>query len=170
MRSVRGSAATALVSEQKESLPLSALQLGPILELGQRFGIRERFDVPHGQAMHDIAHRQLDDLAVFVRGMSVTCTIRAGTWRGVAFGADRAGGCAPPAPSSSATTSRRRTNSTTRTSLLASAGRSRATLDHLVELLDLAVDFRRADAHAAGIEHGVRAAVDDQPVVLGELD
>ncbi len=28
-------------------------------------------------------------------------------------------------------------------------------LDDLVELLHLAVDFRRADAHAAGIEHGV---------------
>ena len=28
-------------------------------------------------------------------------------------------------------------------------------LDDLVELLHLAVDFRRADADAAGIEHGV---------------
>ena len=38
-------------------------------------------------------------------------------------------------------------------------------LQHLVALLDLAVDLSGADAHAAGVQHRVRAAVDDQPVV-----
>jgi hypothetical protein len=42
-------------------------------------------------------------------------------------------------------------------------------LQHLQLLLDLAVDLGRADAHAAGVEHRVGAAVDDDAVVLGEL-
>ena len=43
-------------------------------------------------------------------------------------------------------------------------------LEHLRQLLDLAVDLRRADAHAAGIEHRVRAAIDDDAAMLGQLD
>ena len=43
-------------------------------------------------------------------------------------------------------------------------------LDDLVELLDLAIDLGGADAHAAGVQHGIRAAVDDDAVVLGDLD
>ena len=63
------------------------------------------------------------------------------------------------------TPSRSRTNSTTRTSLLpvlADADR----LDHFGNLLDLRIDFRRADAHSGGIEGGVGAAVDDDAAVL----
>ena len=40
-------------------------------------------------------------------------------------------------------------------------------LEHLGDLLDLAVDLRGADAHAAGVERGVGAAVDDHAAVLG---
>ena len=40
-------------------------------------------------------------------------------------------------------------------------------LEHLGDLLDLRVDFGRADAHAAGIERRVRAAVDDHAAMLG---
>src|SRR5690606_16745794 len=36
---------------------------------------------------------------------------------------------------------------------------------HLVDTLHLPVDFRGADAHAAGVEHRVRAPVDDQAAV-----
>src|SRR5690606_2831256 len=36
---------------------------------------------------------------------------------------------------------------------------------HLVDTLHLPVDFRVADAHAAGVEHRVRAPVDDQAAV-----
>src|SRR6476661_2996971 len=43
-------------------------------------------------------------------------------------------------------------------------------LHHLVEFLDLAIDFGRADAHTARIQHGVRAAVDDQSIVFRQLD
>ena len=42
-------------------------------------------------------------------------------------------------------------------------------LDHLVELLDLPVDLRGADAHAARIQRRVRAAVDDHAAVRGDL-
>jgi hypothetical protein len=39
-----------------------------------------------------------------------------------------------------------------------------------VELFDLAVDLGRADAHAAGVQGRVRAAADNDAVMLGELD
>src|SRR5690606_633720 len=42
-------------------------------------------------------------------------------------------------------------------------------LDHLGQLLHLLVDLGRADAHAAGIQRGVGAAVDDHAAVLGPL-
>ena len=64
--------------------------------------------------------------------------------------------------------SRRRTNRTTRSSsspFLADGDR----FQHFGDLLHLPVDFGGADAHAAGIEGGVRAAVDDDAVVLGDL-
>ena len=38
------------------------------------------------------------------------------------------------------------------------------------ELLDLSIDFGRADADPAGIQHGIRAPVDDEAVVRGALD
>ena len=40
-------------------------------------------------------------------------------------------------------------------------------LQHFVALFDLAIDLGGADAHAAGVQHRVGAAVDDQPVVFG---
>ena len=46
----------------------------------------------------------------------------------------------------------------------------RERLDHLGDLLDLAIDLGGPDPHPARIEHRVRAAVDDQPVVGGQLD
>ena len=70
--------------------------------------------------------------------------------------------------SSSARPSRRRTNRTTRTSrshVLADGD----ALEHFVDLLDLAIDLGGADAHAARVQHGVRAAVDDEAVVLRQL-
>ena len=41
--------------------------------------------------------------------------------------------------------------------------------DDLVQALDGRVDLRGADAHAARIQHRVRAAIDDQAAVLGQL-
>ena len=39
---------------------------------------------------------------------------------------------------------------------------------HFRQLFDLAIDFRSADAHAAGIEGGVGAPVDDHAIVCGQ--
>jgi hypothetical protein len=96
--------------------------------------------------------------------MSVTATMRAGTWRGEApvrilsriFALQRRRPASTP--------SARRTNSTTRTSLSQSWPMHSASITS-VHLLDLVVDFGGADAHAAGIERGVGAAVDDHAAV-----
>jgi peptidoglycan/LPS O-acetylase OafA/YrhL len=56
---------------------------GALAEELQRLRVGQRFDVLHRLAMHHVAHRQFDDLADLVRGMSATCTTLAGTWRGV---------------------------------------------------------------------------------------
>src|SRR5688572_11376859 len=42
-------------------------------------------------------------------------------------------------------------------------------LDDLVQAFHLPIDLGGADAHAAGVEHGIRAAVDDEAAVLGLL-
>ena len=42
--------------------------------------------------------------------------------------------------------------------------------DHFVQLLDLSVDLRGADAHAARIQHRVGPAVDDGAAVRSDLD
>src|SRR5204863_505084 len=42
-------------------------------------------------------------------------------------------------------------------------------LFHLVDTLDDAIDLRGADAHAAGVERGVGAAVDDHRAAFGQL-
>ena len=99
-------------------------------------------------------------LPLFVRGMSATCTIRAGTCRGVALA--RIG--VRIRPSRSRLSSEQpvaqpdeQHDALVAVPLLADD----QALDDLGELLDLAVDLGRADAHAAGIQHGVGAAVDD---------
>src|SRR3978361_1609653 len=42
--------------------------------------------------------------------------------------------------------------------------------EHLRQLLDLTVDFGRADPHATRIQHRIRAAMDDHAVVRCQLD
>ena len=101
-----------------------------------------------------------------VRGMSATATIFAGTWRGLApvriFCADalfehrvvERDARAQPHEQHDAHVV---------VPILADADR----LDDLRHLLDLVVDLRRADAHAAGIERRVGAAMDDDAAMLG---
>ena len=57
-------------------------EFGPGPEELQRVRIGQRFDVFHRLVVHDIAHRQSTILPGLVRGMSSTCTTRAGTSRG----------------------------------------------------------------------------------------
>ena len=135
-------------------------------------GIGQRFDILHRQAVNDVAHGELDDLAALgarnvghlhdLRGHMARRRVGANMLLD-AFDqrlVEREAVC-------------RRTNSTTRTSPDL-AGRpvlaDDEALDDFGQLLDLAIDLRRADAHAAGIERRVGAAVDDEAVVRGQLD
>ena len=47
--------------------------------------------------------------------------------------------------------------------------RDRDAVQHRAQALDLAIDFRRADAHAARVEHRIGAPVDDKSAVGGDL-
>jgi hypothetical protein len=107
-------------------------------------------------------------LPLLVRGMSTTCMILAGTWRGVVLARiwplifwTRA--------SSSWWPGRSRTERTMRVSFSHSWPMTRLSFD-FVDLFDLAIDLGRADAHAARVQCRVRAAVDNDAVMLGELD
>ena len=98
--------------------------------------------------------------------MSATATIFAGTWRGEApariFDLDRRRRSA----SSSVTPSRKpheQHDAHVVVEILADGER----LQHLRHALDLRIDLRRADPHAAGIERRVGAAVDDDAAMLG---
>ena len=122
-----------------------------------------------GAPVHDVAHRELGDLAGLgardvgdrddLRRHVARRWRRCGSWRRIRCVERRRRASTP---------SRSRTNSTTRTSSSQSWPMTSA-LDHLRQLLDLAVDLGRADAHAAGIERRVGAAVDDHAAVLGPL-
>ena len=46
--------------------------------------------------------------------------------------------------------------------------RDRDRLGDFLDLLDLAIDLGGADAHAAGIQHGIGAAVHDQSAARGD--
>ena len=141
-----------------------------MLEMRQCFRIGQRLRVLHRAAVHHVAHRELDDLAA-LGARNVLDLQRPSPARGAAWccariwcldllrsAPRRAPG--PRAAGRTARRARRPFQSWPMTSAL----------EHLGQLLDLAVDLRRADAHAAGIEHRVGAAVDDHAAVLGQLD
>ena len=115
-----------------------------------------------------VAHRELDDLAADrARDVGDLHDLR----RHVArrrVGADLPRDALAQARRRATRPSRRRTNRTTRTSSLPVLADCHA-FEHLGHLFDLAVDLGGADAHAAGVERRVGAAVDDQAVVLGQL-
>ena len=103
-------------------------------------------------------------LPLLVRGMSATWTICAGTCRG---DVSRANPFAIRRRSSSSSTTPSRQPDEQHDALVAfPLLPHRQALEHFRQLLDLAVDLRGADAHAAGIERGIRPAVDDEAAVL----
>ena len=123
-----------------------------------------------GLPVHTRARRAPTILLLFVRGMSATWRITRGhvAWRGV--GADQSSLIrASTRAASSVASSRSRTKSDH--AHVASCQSWPITIDSIdfVQLLDLPVDLGRADAHAAGVEHRVRAAVDDHAAVRGDL-
>ena len=146
-------------------------KLLPIAELLERLGIGQRLDVAHRQAVHDVAHRELDDLvALGARNVRHLHDLRRHVpRRGV--GADV---LLDPVDE-------RRIE---REAVLQAHEQDHAHVAHLArrpiladdeafddlgQLLDLAIDLRRADAHAAGIERRIGAAVEDEAAVRGQL-
>src|SRR3954462_11749015 len=142
-------------------------KLGAVAEKLQRLRIRQRLHILHRLPVHDVSHCELDDLAALGArdiadlqdfGRDVT---RRGVFAdlflyfrdqfiiqtGLLAELDEQDDAHVPFP------------------VLA----DHQGLDHLLKLLDLAIDLRRADTHAAGIEHGVGAAVDDDAAVLGNF-
>src|SRR4051812_42475619 len=144
-----------------------ARQLGAVLELLERLRVGERLDVLHLAPVHHVAYRQLDNLAAL------------GAWnvgdledlrRHVARGgvvADAALDAIRDFVVHAEAVTQLDEEHDAHVALPVLADDER--LDHLLELLDLAVDLRRADPDAARVEHGVRPAVDDDAVVLGDL-
>ena len=101
-----------------------------------------------------------------VRGMSATATILAGTWRGLAPVRISVLIALDQRRRRASTPSLSRTNSTTRTSSSQSWPMASASITSGI-CSTWAIDLGGADAHAAGIERGVGAAVDDDAAMLG---
>ncbi len=146
----------------------SFLELDAVAEVVERLRVRERFAIHDVAAVDHVAHGELDDLAVH-RARDV----------GNRRGSSPARGAGSPSRVSRrgcAARGRRRacapgcscTNSTMRVS--SSQSWLTTTLSAIsCELLDDAIDLRGADPHAAGIQHGVRPAVDHDAAVRREL-
>src|SRR5439155_6406581 len=150
----------------------SGLELGAIAKLLQRLGIGQSLDVLHRQAVHDVAHRKLDDLATLgARNIAHLHNLRRnmprrGVGAYVALDAIDQGvverqPVAEPHEQHHAHVADR-----VRRPILADDD----ALHDFVELFDLAVDLGGSDAYTTRIEGGVRAAIDDHPVVGGQLD
>jgi drug/metabolite transporter (DMT)-like permease len=153
---------------------LNALTTPVLLALAyqgvQRLGVGQRLLVLHRRPCTTFRTASSTILPLLVRGMSPP----AAPWpaRGAAWCCRGwSGGCGSPvrrrarAPRAASRTAPRARRWG---SAAASPGRSPATRRPR-QLLDLAVDLGGADAHAAGVERGVRAAVDDHAAVRGDL-
>src|SRR4051812_4909051 len=146
----------------------SRLQLDAVAKLRQRFGIREGVEVSHLASVHDVAHREFDDLAAPRAGDFVDAHdarrdvprrgIRANSAADV-FLELLGEGAAIAQPDE-------QDDALVAIPLLA----DHEAFDHLLHLLDLAINLGGADTDAAWIEHRVGAAVDDDPSRFRELD
>src|SRR5882672_3243557 len=154
---------------QFQKLVLS--ELGAVPEMLERLGVGERFDVLHRAAVHHVSHRQLDDLvrlgARDVRHLEYFGGHMAR--RGVLA-------YAPLDPGDQTFVERQalaQLHEQHHAHVADLPGRpglpDDERLHNLVELLDLAVDLGGPDAHAARVEHGIGAAVDDHPAVGCDL-
>src|SRR5438552_4904425 len=150
----------------------STLQLVAIPEFFERLGIGQRLDILDRLAVHDIAHRQLDDLpALGARDVADLHDLRRYVARrgvGADLLLDAVDQCLVERDAVAQADEQHHTYVAhlARRPILADDD----ALDDLVELFDLAVNLGRADAHTAGIERGIRASVDNHAVVRGELD
>src|SRR5215831_5933331 len=139
------------------SIGSSGLELAAVPKLHKRLGISQRLDVLHRFTVHHVAYRQLDDLAalgarnvgnlehlggnVARRGIAANLPLDLVDERLVEI--DSVAQAHEEDHANIAQLARRPVLT------------DDEALDHLVELLDLAVDLRGADAHAARVERGV---------------
>src|SRR5581483_10270736 len=146
---------------------LGRSKLRAVPEVRERLGIRQRLHVLHRAAVHDLAHRELDDLAALgARDVGDRDDLGGHVpWSGVVAdplfdrGNELLGeGNALP-----------QLDEKHHADIALPVLPDHQRLDDLVELLDLPVDLGGADAHPAGVQDRVRAAVDDDAAVLGNL-
>src|SRR5688572_15473023 len=155
------------VATLRAPLPALRLKLGTVPELVERFAVGKRLDVLHGAAVHDVTHRKLDDLAALGSWYvgDLDDTRRHVTWSRVL--ADL------PADPVRQRVVERKTFAQPHEQHDAYVALPvltyREAFHDLVEALDLPVDLRSADANPARVQHRIGPAVDDEPVVVGEL-
>src|SRR5439155_20200291 len=142
-------------------------QLGAVSEVLERLGVGERLEVFYRPAVHYVAHRELDDLAALgARDVLDLQDLGRDVPRGGVL-ADSALDCVDERIVERAAFAQldEEHNPYVARPVLPDHQR----LDDLVELLDLAVDLGGADAHAAGVQHRVGAAMDDDAAVRRDL-
>src|SRR5262245_17500972 len=148
-------------------MSVSALQLDAVAKVLERVRIGERLDVLHGAAMNDFAHGELDDLAALrPRDLGHLQDLRGHVPR------RRVLADAYPDPRREHVVERQavaQLHEQHDAHVVLPLLRNDERLEDLVDLLHLAVDLGRPDAHAARVQDGVGAAVDDEAAVLREL-
>src|SRR5882762_4456668 len=150
---------------------LSLSELRSIPEMRERFGVRERLEVLHRLPMHHVAHGELDDLVrLGARNIGYLHDFRGHVPRG-SMGANLVLDLRdqPVFESKSLTELHEQHHAHVADLAWRPGLADHERLDHLLQLLDLAVDLGRSDAHAARVEHCIRSAVDDHAVVPGDL-
>src|SRR2546426_8647278 len=142
-------------------------QLGAVPEVLERLGIGQRLQVLHRPAMHHVAHRQLDDLpALGARDVFDLQDLGRDVPRGGVL-ADPALDCVDERIVERAIFAQLDEQHDPHVARPVLPDHQR--LDDLLQLLDLAVDLRGADAHAAGVQHRVGAAMDDDAAARRDL-
>src|SRR5215472_12783610 len=148
-----------------------ARELRPVPEKLERLGVGERLDVPDRAAVHNVAHRELDDLVRLGAGnVGYLQHLRRHVPRRGVLAYSRLDSLDEGFVQQQAVAQLHEQHHADIADLTGGPGLADDDrLHHLVQLLHLAVDLRGSDSHAAGIEHGVGAAVDDHPAVGGDL-
>src|SRR6266705_2226227 len=150
---------------------LRLAELRSVPEMRERLGIRERLDVLHRLPVHHVAHGELDDLVrLGARNIGHLHDFRGDVPRS-GMGANLVLDLRDQPVFEDKPLAELHEQDHAHIADL--AGRpglaDHERFDHLLQLLDLAVDLRRADAHAPRVEHGIRSAVNDHAFASGDL-
>src|SRR5690606_5083682 len=143
------------------------LQFGNVAELFQRLRVGERVGVLHRLAVDDVLYREFHDLAADgARNVPHLDDLRRNVARRGVGADDLANALSQSIVQRQAFAQPHEQHD----ALVALPALAHGDgFQHFLELLHLAIDLRGADAYAAGVEGGIRTAVDDHAVVLGEF-